>query len=451
MKGLFQTFITFAGMLAQIVFVATLFFTIALFYRSVRRIRRAILLGRKEVKNDHKKQRWKNVLLIAFGQKKMFKRPFPALLHLCVYLGFLIINIEIIEILIDGIFGTHRFLAPFLGLFYNVITLGAEVFMLLVFIACTIFLIRRYSGRVERFEKPEMRGWPRIDAAIILWTEIALVVALFIMNAADQVLQQRQVAPYHKAGFFPFSQFLIPFFSELPTQTLILTERSAWWAHILGVFAFLNYIPYSKHLHIFLAFPNTYYSDTGIVPLGKFAIDENVKKEVEAILKEQFDESAEETPPSFGAKDVFDLSWIDLLGAFTCTECGRCTAVCPANITGKKLSPRKIMMDVRDRCEMIVNVIEEKGEWEPDGKTLWDFISEEEVWACTTCNACAEECPVNINPVRIIMQLRQYKVMEESKVPEPWMAMFNNIENNGAPWPFAAADRFKWAEKITEE
>ncbi len=441
-------------MASQIIFALILIVSGFAFYRSVRRIVRSIKLGKPEKRNDHKSKRWKNMLLVAFGQKKMFKRPFPALLHLSVYVGFLVINIEVIEILIDGLFGTHRALAPVLGNAYNWMTTLAEFFMAAVFIACVIFLVRRYSGKVKRFHSPEMTKWPKIDALIILWTEIVLVTALIIMNAADQNLQAMNAEHYIKAGYFPVSRMIAPLFSGLSVPTLIFIERAAWWFHIIGILAFLNFIPYSKHLHIFLAFPNTYFSNTYIYPLGKFPVLEEVKKEVELMFSDDpYADTGEEEEeiPALGAKDIFDLTWIDLLSAYTCTECGRCTSVCPANQTGKKLSPRKIMMDTRDRAEEVISVIQEKGKWTDDGKTLIkDYISEEEIWACVTCNACAEECPVNINPVQIIMKLRNHLVLDEGQMPEALMTMSRNIENNGAPWALAAADRFNWAKNINK-
>jgi len=440
-------------MISTIIFLIVWGVALYFFIRSVKRIRKAILLGKDREPITNRKKRWLNVLLVAFGQKKMFKRPFPALLHLCVYLGFLIINIEVAEIVLDGILGTHRFFAPYLNRIYNGLTSVWELFYLLVFLASGTFLVRRYSGAVKRFHTAEMTRWPKLDAYIILWTEIVLVTALFFMNAADQALQERKVDPYIQAGYYPFSQWVVPLFSSFSTSTLIFLERFWWWVHLIGILAFLNYIPYSKHLHIFLAFPNTYYSDTYIKPLGAFPNNRRIFQEVQSLFSdtsESNDSGEEKELERFGAKDVFDLYWTDLLAAYTCTECGRCTSVCPAHLTGRKLSPRKIMMDTRDRCEEVIARIEEnQGQWKEDGKSLlYDYITTEELWACTTCNACAEECPVNINPVSIILQLRQYLILEESKAPDAWLAMFQNIENNGAPWALPAADRSKWTEEI---
>jgi len=368
-----------------------------------------------------------------------------------VYLGFLLINLEVIEIVLDGLLGTHRISAPLLGSLYDVLIAIFEIFMALVTIACIVFLIRR-QGPVLRLKMDELRGFPQIDASVILVTEIVLMIALLIMNASDQILQTRGIEHYIQAGIFPVSSFLTPIFSNFSNETLIIVERAAWWFHILGILAFLNYLPYSKHFHIILAFPNVYFSK--LEPKGKLDNVEAITKEVKLMMDPEaaFAAPAEENPEpqKFGAKDVFDLTWKQLLDAYTCTECGRCTSVCPANITGKKLSPRKIMMSTRDRLEHVGKILDQnKGQWVDDGKTLLrDYITEEELWACTTCNACAEACPVNIDPVSIIVDLRRYLVMEESKASESINVMFNNIQNNGAPWAFSASDRAKWAENL---
>lgn len=423
-----------------------------LFARKVGRIRRNIMLGKPTGPLGDTGRRWRNTLLVAAGQYKMVRRIIPGLMHIFVYVGFLVVNIEVIEIVVDGIAGTHRIFATPLGPVYGFITSAAEIFMVLVLFGTIVFLLRRYSKRPGRFQGLEMTRWPKLDAYVILWTEIVLILMLTIMNASDQVLQAR--GEYHEAGWFPFSSLFVPLFEGASSGTLHVLERFAWWGHILGILAFLNYIPYSKHFHIFLAFPQVFYSNSFVKPLGGFALNEKVKKEVELMLTgDPFATPPEGEAPAddskFGAKDVFDLKWTDLMAAYTCTECGRCTSVCPANITGKKLSPRKVMMDTRDRLEHVGKTIDQKGKWEDDGKALLhDHISHEEIWACTTCNACAEACPVNINPVSIIMQLRQYEVMEESAAPQLLNNMFNNVENAGTPWPMAAADRFNWAQNI---
>ncbi|MDX2062541.1 MAG: (Fe-S)-binding protein [Bacteroidia bacterium] len=439
---------------AQLLFAAVFVTAVVLFSRSVGRIRRNLQLGRHEPRTDNRAQRWRNVLLVALGQKKMFARPLPAVLHLCVYVGFLVVNVEVIEIVVDGLAGTHRFFGQFGGVVYDAVIAAAEVFLVLVLLGTLGFLARRDLLKLKRFTGTEMTRWPRMDARIILVTEIVLVAALVVMNAADQTLQARGAPHYVQAGVFPFSGVVAPLFAGMGTGTLVAVERTAWWLHIVGILAFLNYIPYSKHLHILLAFPNTYYSNTGIKPLGGFAIDANVKREVELMLTgDPYAAPATDapaTPQRFGAKDVFDLPRADLLAAYTCTECGRCTSVCPQNQTGKLLSPRKIMMDTRDRAEEVgVALAKTNGQWQDDGKSLLgSYITPEEVWACNTCSACADACPVNINPMGIIVQLRQYQVMEESGGPMQLNSMFNNITNAGTPWALSAADRFNWADQV---
>lgn len=429
-------------MIGQIVFVIVLITAVLLFSYNLRKIGRNIRLGRKEDRSDNPGARWKNMLLVAFGQKKMFKRPIPALLHLFVYLGFVIINIEMLEIIIDGLAGTHRIFAG-MGVFYSLLIACFEWLAFSVLLGCVLFLVRRNVLRVKRFFGREMTAWPKTDANLILITEILLMLAFLTMNAADQKLQALHITPYLQAGSFPVSSWITVLLPDSPSA-LILIERSAWWFHIIGVLAFLNYLPISKHLHIILAFPNTYFAS--LSPKGKFENLPQVTNEVKAMLDPSF------TPPPidenlrFGAQDVEDLSWKSLLDAYTCTECGRCTSVCPAHITGKKLSPRKIMMDTRDRMEAAGKAKQNK-DTKGDGKRLLDdYITREELWACTTCNACVEACPVNIDPLRIITELRQYAVMEESQAPAPINVMLSNIENNGAPWKYAQADRANWRD-----
>lgn len=427
-------------MISQLVFSVVLLAALLLFYKNAKKIYRNICLGKSVNRFDNPSERLKIMLLVAFGQKKMFKRPIPALLHLFVYVGFCIINIEMIEILIDGTFGTHRVLA-FTGEFYNVLIASFEVLAFTVLLACVIFLIRRNVLKIKRLNQAELNNWPKSDANYILITEILLMTAFLMMNAADQKLQDLQINHYIQAGSFPISQYLVGLLPET-SSSLIAIERFSWWFHIIGVLAFLNYLPISKHLHILLAFPNTYF--TRLEPKGKFSNMESVTAEVKAMLDPTL------PPPSgevarFGVKDVQDLTWKNLLDAYTCTECGRCTASCPANITGKLLSPRKIMMDTRDRLEEVGKNIDKNKTFVDDGKALLDnYISREEIWACTSCNACVEQCPVNINPLEIIMGLRQYAVMEESQAPQSINNMLSNLENNGAPWKYAQADRANW-------
>lgn len=431
-------------MISQIIFILLFVFALALFGNNALKIYKNIQLGKPDDRSDRKQERLKNMLLVAFGQKKMFKKPFVALLHLFVYVGFVIINIEMLEIVIDGIAGTHRVFG-FLGGFYDFLIFSFEILSGLVILGCAIFLIRRNIGKVKRLSSSELNNWPKTDANLILIFEILLMGAFLTMNAADFKLQQLGHAAYPTVGSFPISQYIARW---LPAEinSLVGIERTAWWFHILGVLAFLNYLPISKHLHILLAFPNTYYAD--LKPKGKFDNMSSVTAEVKAML----DPSAPtpETDPNlrFGAKDIHDLTWKNLLDAYTCTECGRCTAACPANITGKLLSPRKIMMDTRDRAHEVGQNVRKNGEFVDDGKALLDtYITREEIWACTSCNACIEECPVNINPLEIIMNLRQYAVMEESKAPASLNNMFSNIENNGAPWQYAQADRANWTNE----
>ncbi|MBK8950342.1 MAG: (Fe-S)-binding protein [Flavobacteriales bacterium] len=435
--------------IGQIVFVVLLAGAGAWFGRQVMRIRRNILLGRDEDRTDRPAERWAVMARVALGQSKMVVRPVAGLLHILIYAGFVIINLEVLEIVIDGVFGTHRVFA-FLGGLYDVLIGAFEVLALGVLVACIAFIARRAVLRLPRFHKPEMKGWPSKDAMIILVTEILLMSAFLTMNAADMVLMERSP---HMAGSFPVSQWIAAWggFGSMSSETLHLIERACWWFHIIGILAFLNYLVVSKHLHILLAFPNTWYSK--LEPRTQVANMPRITGEVRSMLDPAVPPpeptaprtvAGVEMPERFGAKDVFDLSWKNLLDAYTCTECGRCTSECPANLTGKLLSPRKIMMDTRDRVEEVGKVIDAKGKWEDDGRSLHERISDEELWACTTCNACTEACPVNIDPVDIIMQMRRYKVMEESSTRAALTGMFNNVENNGAPWAFGPDKRMDW-------
>lgn len=440
-----------ANIISQIAFLLILAIATFFLVKRIGSIRKNILLGRDIDRSDRKEERWKTMLLVAFGQKKMFKRIVPAILHLCVYVGFMVINLEVLEFVLDGIFGTHRLFAPALGAFYTIPINIFEFLAVAVIVACVIFLWRRNVIKVKRFHAQEITTWPRLDANIILMTEIVLMLAILTMNATDQILQDRPGTHYADTGTLVFSATLIPFFENLSTSTLIFIERFAWWFHIIGILAFAVYITYSKHLHIFMAFPNTYYSK--LEPKGKMDNMPEVTREVQVMLGSAPEDGVgEEEIGKFGAKDVNDLAWTDLMGAYACTECGRCTDECPANQTGKKLSPRKIMMDTRDRAEEAGTQIA-KGEQPFDsGKALLDdLITREEINACTTCQACVEACPVNINPLSIILQLRRYVAMEEAQSPAAWNAMFSNVENNFAPWKFPPADRFKWADELKSE
>ncbi|MGV3638618.1 MAG: 4Fe-4S dicluster domain-containing protein [Flavobacteriales bacterium] len=441
--------------LASIVFILLVGAASWLFARNIMRVRRNILLGKDEVINDRPSERWAVMTRVALGQSKMVVRPIAGILHIIVYAGFVIINIEVLEIIIDGIFGTHRGLS-FLGGFYDFLIGSFEWLALGVWVACVIFLVRRNGIKLKRFVMKELDGWPKSDANLILVTEIALMSAFLLMNAADVTLQNMGEAHYVKAGAYPVSGPLASLLglSAAAPSTLILIERVCWWFHIIGILAFLNYLPYSKHLHILLAFPNTWYSK--LKPKTEVANMERVTGEVKSMLDPSITPPAMAAPrlvagnevaERFGAKDVFDLSWKSLMDAYSCTECGRCTSECPANLTGKLLSPRKIMMDTRDRVEEVGKVIDAKGKWEDDGKSLHTRITEEELWACTTCNACTQACPVNIDPVYIIMEMRRYLVMEESKTRPALTGMFNNVENNGAPWAFGPDKRLDWMEE----
>ena len=433
-------------MISSIIFVLLLVAAVAFFSWNIKKISRNIKLGKDVEIKDNRKKRWWLVLKVAIGQSKMFGFPVAAILHIFVYAGFILVNIEMIEIFIDGIAGTHRALS-FTGGFYPVIIGFFEFFALLVIFGCLIFLIRRNILKTDRFWKPEMKGWPRLDGNIILLTEVVLMSSIFFMNASDAILQTRGVEHYDKVGSFFFSSALIPLLNNLPSDTLIFIERLCWWLHIVGVFIFLNYIPYSKHFHVFLSFVNVFYSK--LDPTGKIANMPSITKEVKSMLSGEeppIEEGEEEV--AFGAHDVRQLTWKHLMDSYTCTECGRCTSVCPANITGKKLSPRKLVMDVRDRLELLGKNIDKNGMDYTDDKSLFDYITAEEIWACTTCNACTVACPVNIDQVSLILELRRYIVMEQAASPGELNVIFNNIENNGAPWQFSQDDRMLWADEL---
>ena len=431
--------------LPNILFVIILIAGIGFFAKNVKKLIRNIKLGNDVDVSDNKSQRWKNMTMIALGQSKMVRRPIAGILHVVVYIGFIIINIEVLEIIIDGIFGKHKIgLKVLPESVYGFLIGSFEVLAALVFVAVIVFWLRRNTLKLKRFWKSEMTSWPKNDANYILYFEMVLMTLFLIMNATDISFQSMDSGNV-------ISQFMAPWFSGLSEGTLHFIERGAWWLHIVGILIFLNYLYYSKHLHILLAFPNTYYGK--LTPKGQFNNLEAVTKEVKMMMDPNVDpfsapaEGVEnDMPAKFGASDVQDLSWVNLLNAYTCTECGRCTSECPANLTGKKLSPRKIMMDTRDRLEEVgKNIDANKGEFKDDGKQLLDnYITREELWACTTCNACVEACPVSIDPLSIIMQMRQYLVMEQSAAPTELNNMMSNIENNGAPWPYNQMDRLNW-------
>ncbi|MDR2206857.1 MAG: (Fe-S)-binding protein [Flavobacteriaceae bacterium] len=437
----------------NIIFALCLIIGIGLFAKSLKEIYRNIKLGKPIERTDRKSERWKVMAKVALGQSKMGKRPVAAVLHLFVYVGFVIINIEIIEIFVDGIFGTHRFLSTILGdKVYGIFTATLEILAILVVFAVIVFFIRRNIVHIKRLNMKELFGWPRRDANWILLIEFALMMAFFKMNSADYILQLRQNS-HEIIGNFPISKMLfVPIFNafDFSNNFLIFTERAAWWFHILGVLFFMNYLYYSKHLHILLAFPNTWYSD--LDPKGKFNNLDSVTREIQLMMNPNADPYAAQpenaTIEKFGAADIFDLNRVQLLNAYSCTECGRCTENCPANITGKKLSPRKIMMSVRDRIEEVGKNITKNKTFADDGKKLLgDYITKEELFACTTCNACVEACPVLISPLSIILEMRRFLVMEESSAPQEWNMMMTNIENNAAPWQYNQADRLNWAKE----
>lgn len=437
--------------LDNILFAVILAIGAGYFTINVRKIIRNIKLGQDVDRSDNPGARWTNMAMIALGQSKMVKRPVAGFLHILVYVGFVVINIEVLEIVIDGLFGTHRVFAP-LGVLYNVLIGSFEILALLVLVSVIVFLVRRNIIKLKRFIHSDLKGWPKSDANYILFFEIVLMTFFLVMNAADFHLQNVAggFGHYHKAGAFPVSQFISPIFDGMNNASVMMIERAIWWLHIIGILIFLNYLYFSKHLHILLAFPNTYYAD--LRPKGQFDNLASVTKEVKLMMDPNADPFAaapvdeNAVPSKFGAQDVQDLNWVQLMNAYTCTECGRCTSACPANITGKKLSPRKIMMDTRDRLEEVGrNIDANKGVFIPDNKTLLnDYITPEELWACTSCNACVEECPVNISPLSIIMDMRRYLVMEQSAAPMSLNAMMTNIENNAAPWQYSQQDRLNW-------
>jgi len=435
----------------NILFFLLLAAGVGYFTKNIRTVIRNIKLGIPVAINDHKKERYGNVARIALGQSKLLKRPISGALHAIVYLGFIIINIEVLEIIIDGLLGTHRIFA-FLGGFYDFLIGTFEILALLVLVSVVLFWTRRNVLKIKRFLSPEMKGWPKQDGNIILYFEVVLMGLFLIMNSSDYALQQMGAAHYIQAGSYPVSSLFAGVFDGMSQSSLIVIERTAWWLHITGILIFLNYLYFSKHLHILLAFPNVYFG--AITPKGQFKNNQAVTAEVKMMMDpsvDPFAAPAPDAPPpaKFGASDVMDLSQVQLLNAYTCTECGRCTSECPANQTGKKLSPRKIMMDTRDRLqEVSKNIDANAGVFVPDGKELLkDYISTEELWACTTCNACVEACPVSIDPLSIIMDMRQYLVMEQSAAPTELNGTMTNIENNGAPWPFNQMDRLNWAKE----
>jgi len=433
----------------NIIFLVLLSVSLAIFIRNIKRINRNISLGKSIDRKDQSELRWKNMIRVAFGQSKMVSRPIAGFLHVIVYVGFVVINIELLEIIIDGVTGSHRVFASLLGPIYNILIATFEILAFLVLVAVIFFWTRRNIVKIKRFWKAEMKGWPKLDGDVILYFEVVLMVLFLMMNATDSILQGIDPKHYIEAGSFPISQFLVPLFEGVSTENLRVMERSLWWMHITGIFIFLNYLYYSKHLHILLAFPNTYFANLN--PRGKFPVDFNIKGEVQMMMDPSgaIPEGNTSPPEKFGASDVFDLNWVQLMNAYSCTECGRCTSACPANLTGKKLSPRKIMMDTRDRLEEVgKNLNENKGVFKADEKQLLnDFITPEELWACTSCNACVEACPIEIDPLSIIMDMRQYLVMEKSAAPTELNFMMGNIENNGAPWPFSNQDRLQWVNE----
>jgi len=443
------------GYLSSILFAILLVIGFGYFYLNIKKIVRNINLGSAINRNDNPKARWKNMAMIALGQSKMVKRPVSGILHIIVYAGFIIINIELLEIIIDGLFGTHRIFA-FLGTFYDVLIGSFEILALLVLVAVFTFWTRRNIIRLKRFANKDLAGFPKNDANYILYFEVVLMSLFLLMNASDLHLQNIPggFSHYFKAGSYPISQFIAPLFDGVSSELVMLLNELFWWLHIIGILIFMNYLYFSKHLHILLAFPNTYFADLNAK--GQLNNLQSVTNEVKLMLDPNADPYAtpvideNAVPSKFGASDIQDLNWVQLLNAYTCTECGRCTSSCPANLTGKKLSPRKIMMDTRDRIEEVGrNIDANKGVFVPDNKTLLnDYITAEELWACTSCNACVEECPVNISPLSIIIDLRRYLVMEQSAAPMSLNAMMTNIENNGAPWQYNQQDRLNWKNEI---
>lgn len=431
----------------NVIFALLLIVGFGFFTLNVKKLIRNIKLGKDVDRSDHTSERWMNMIRIALGQSKMVRRPLSGVLHVIVYIGFIIINIELLEIIVDGLFGTHRVFQGLLGdAFYGFLIGTFEVLAVLVLVAVFIFWTRRNVANIKRFLSPEMKGWPENDGNNILYFEVVLMTLFLTMNATD--------TPFQAAGIGNvFSQYLVPLFDSFSTETVHIIERTAWWLHIAGILIFLNYLYYSKHLHILLAFPNTFFANLNAK--GRFTNLASVTKEVKLMMDPNADPYAmpedgeEDEPEKFGASDVTDLNWVQLMNAYTCTECGRCTSSCPANLTGKKLSPRKIMMDTRDRLEEVGrNIDANKGSFVDDGKQLLnDYITPEELWACTSCNACVEECPVNIDPLSIIMDMRRYLVMEQSAAPQELNMMMTNVENNGAMWQYNQMDRLNWANE----
>ena len=431
----------------QIIFIILLGFSVWLFTKNIIRIRKNIFLGKAEDVSDQKNLRWRNLFLLALGQKKMFKNKTVAIMHFIIYAGFIIINIEVLEILLDGIFGTHRLFLGSLGILYTIAINFFEILAFGVLAVCVVFLARRNIIKLKRFVSNDLNGWPRTDANLILVVEIILMSLFLMMNATDRALQLKGSEHYRDAGSFIISGVIAPLFNNFSVASLVTIERTSWWLHIAGILAFLNYLPYSKHLHIALAFPNSYYGR--LEPLGEIDNMVSVQNEVKYMMQPELAPTDAAAPLKFGAKDIFDLKWTNLMGAYSCTECGRCSSACPANMTGKLLSPRKIMMDTRDRLQEVGKNIDKNGSFVDDGKTLLnDYISVEELRACTTCNACVEACPVSINPLEIIIELRRSLIMEDSNAPQEWNGMFTNIETNYAPWKLSPDERDKWAVEM---
>lgn len=437
--------------LDNILFALLLAIGIGYFAINVKKLIRNIKLGHDVDRSDNASERWKNMTMVALGQSKMIKRPVAGFLHIIVYVGFVVINIEVIEIIIDGLFGTHRVLS-FMGGFYDILIGTFEILALLVLITVIIFWIRRNGTKLARFNSTDLNGKSKNDANYILYFEVVLMSLFLLMNAADLHLQILGIGHYNQAGSFPISQFIAPMFNGMNEGVVVIIERVSWWLHIAGILVFLNYLYFSKHLHILLAFPNTFYADLNAK--GKLDNLESVTNEVKLMMDPTADPFAapanpDAVPAKFGASDVQDLNWVQLLNAYSCTECGRCTSSCPASQTGKKLSPRKIMMDTRDRLEEVGRNIDlNKGVFVADGKSLLnDYITSEELWACTSCNACVEECPINISPLSIIIDMRRYLVMEQSAAPTELNAVMTNIENNGAPWQYNQMDRLNWKDE----
>ena len=436
------------SILPNIIFSFLLIISVGFFSLNIKKLIKVIKLGKPVDRFDNPSKRLSNMIRIALGQSKMVSKPISGALHVIVYLGFIIINIEVLEILIDGVTGSHRFFSKYFNTtIYNFLIASFEIFALLVLISVIIFWTRRNLLKIKRFLSSEMKGWPKFDADNILYFEVVLMILFLSMNATDLILQERNFEGYYSAGSFPVSSFMVPIFDSFSTSTIYSLERVFWWSHIIGIFFFLNYLYYSKHLHILLAFPNTYYAN--LEEKGKFDVLESVKNEVLLMFYPEKASQNNQSVDKFGASDVLDLNWVQLMNAYSCTECGRCTSECPANLTGKKLSPRKIMMDTRDRLEKVSeNISNNNGEFIDDGDRLLDnYISKEELWACTSCNACVEACPINIDPLTISMDMRQYLIMEESSAHPDLNNMMSNIENNGAPWPYNQQDRELWIQE----